>query len=195
MNYCNRITIQPTVAPNSLTYPRIRPNFVKLQIQNYGSSSLLKIKASINNDNNNFVSSKSELTLYEVLGISESVSIVELKRAYKQKARKCHPDLSPPDQVKEYTKRFIMVREAYEMLSDPVTRAIYDRDLAKGISFAFSTSRRYCHRSHYDQVSEEKKKWKRQWESQLAELEKKSDGKKDKGNMAWAARVRQRSNH
>lgn len=76
--------------------------------------------------------------------------MVDLKRAYKHEARKYHPDLSPPGQVKEYTKRFIMVREAYEMLSDPVTRAIYDRDLDKGISFTFSTSRPYCHRTKHD---------------------------------------------
>ncbi|XP_058781636.1 chaperone protein dnaJ 20, chloroplastic-like [Vicia villosa] len=194
MYCCYRITIQPNVTPISVTYSGIRSNSGKFQIRNYGSNSLLKIKASIKN-NNNCASFKSELTLYEVLGISKSVSIAELKRAYKQKARKCHPDLSPPGQDKEYTKMFIIVREAYEILSDPVTKAIYDRDLAKGIPFEFSTSRHYCHRSHYDQVSEEKKKWKNGWESQLAELEKKSDGKEDKENMTWGARMRQRSTY
>ncbi|CAL5203620.1 unnamed protein product [Lathyrus oleraceus] len=196
MYCCYGITIQPTVTPHSITYLSIRPKFVKLRIRNYGYGSLLKVKASINN-NNNPISSKSELTLYEILGIPKSVSMVDLKRAYKHEARKYHPDLSPPGQVKEYTKRFIMVREAYEMLSDPVMRAIYDRDLDKGISFTFSTSRPYCHRTKHDhdQVSEEKKEWKSVWESQLWELERRSDCKERRGNMTWGARMRQYRTH
>jgi hypothetical protein len=44
---------------------------------------------------------------------------VEIKQAYKQLARKYHPNVSPPGRVDEYTKRFILVQEAYEILSDP----------------------------------------------------------------------------
>ncbi|KAI3450829.1 hypothetical protein Pfo_007494 [Paulownia fortunei] len=70
-------------------------------------------------------------TLYEVLGITETESnLSDIKKAYKQMARMYHPDVSPPDRVDEYTRRFIMVHEAYETLSNPQSRALYDRDLA-----------------------------------------------------------------
>lgn len=78
-------------------------------------------------------SASAESSLYEVLGIKESVrSISDIKKAYKQMARKYHPDVSPPERVDENTRRFIMVKQAYETLSNPHRRALYDRNLAKG---------------------------------------------------------------
>jgi len=90
-----------------------------------------------------------DLSFYELLGIPESGSLMEIKNAYKQLARKYHPDVSPPGRVEEYTKRFIQVQEAYETLSDPSRRAMYDHDMAKGINFAFNARRR---RNYHDQV-------------------------------------------
>ncbi|KAK6163698.1 hypothetical protein DH2020_000562 [Rehmannia glutinosa] len=90
-----------------------------------------------------------EESLYEVLGIAETGSTVSnIKKAYKKMARKYHPEVSPPDRVDEHTRRFIMVKEAYETLSNPQKRALYDRDLAKGLGFGLS-DRRPC---QYDQV-------------------------------------------
>ncbi|KAL6497858.1 hypothetical protein OROHE_026885 [Orobanche hederae] len=90
-------------------------------------------------------------TLYQVLGIAATglITISDIKKAYKQMARKYHPDVSPPDRVQEYTRRFVMVRMAYETLSDPRTRALYDGDLAAG-GFGFSSSTGKSH--HYHQV-------------------------------------------
>lgn len=82
-------------------------------------------------------------TFYDMLGISETGSISDIKKAYKQLARKYHPDVSPPDRTEEYTKRFIKVQEAYETLSDPHSRALYDTNLARGLHLAFSTGRRH----------------------------------------------------
>lgn len=98
------------------------------------------------NINNRFVND--ELSFYELLGIPESGTLPEIKQAYKQLARKYHPDVSPPDRVGEYTERFIRVQEAYETLSDPRRRALYDRDMASGLHLAFSARRRH----RYDQV-------------------------------------------
>lgn len=85
-----------------------------------------------------------ELTsFYELLGISSEGTAVEIKQAYKQLARKYHPDVSPPGRAEEYTRRFIQVQEAYETLSDPGRRAMYDRDMARGIHLAFSARRRF----------------------------------------------------
>lgn len=68
--------------------------------------------------------------LYELLGISETGTLAEIKQSYKQLALKYHPDVSPPERIEEHTKRFIQVKEAYETLSDPVSRALYDKQLA-----------------------------------------------------------------
>ncbi|CAA3007377.1 Hypothetical predicted protein [Olea europaea subsp. europaea] len=78
------------------------------------------------------------VSFYDLLGISETGTQLEIKQAYKQQARKYHPDVSPPDKVQEYTERFIRVQEAYETLSDPRRRALYDSDMAKGLHLAFS---------------------------------------------------------
>ncbi|CAJ1939096.1 unnamed protein product [Sphenostylis stenocarpa] len=129
-----------------------------------------------------------ELSFYELLGIPESGSLMEIKNAYKQLARKYHPDVSPPGRVEEYTKRFIQVQEAYETLSDPSRRAMYDHDMAKGINFAFNARRRH---NYHDQVVEQKSEWKSRWQSQLSELKRRSNNKDGGGNMSWAARMRQ----
>ncbi|KAL3633292.1 hypothetical protein CASFOL_022819 [Castilleja foliolosa] len=120
-------------------------------------------------------------TLYQVLGIAESeTSASDIKKAYKKMARLYHPDVSPPDRVDEYTRRFIMVHEAYETLSNPQSRALYDRDLA-GFASSNTNSRRY------NQEKAEKGVWKPRWESQLAELKRRGGAR---GNMSWGARMR-----
>lgn len=95
------------------------------------------------------VASSESCTFYELLGISETGTLAEIKQAYKQLARKYHPDVSPPDRVEDHTQRFIQVHEAYETLSDPNKRALYDLDLAMGIRIAFSPRKRY---PNYDEV-------------------------------------------
>ena len=62
---------------------------------------------------------------YEVLGIQKGASEEDIKKAYRQAAKKYHPDLNPGD--KEAEARFKEVNEAYEVLSDPEKKARYDQ--------------------------------------------------------------------
>ncbi|GAU32178.1 hypothetical protein TSUD_68490 [Trifolium subterraneum] len=114
---------------------------------------------------------------------------MDIKSAYKQLARKYHPDVSPPGRVEEYTKRFIQVQEAYETLSDPSRKIMYDRDMARGIHLAFNARKRY--NCSDNQVSEQKGEWKSRWQSQLSGLKRRSESKDGAENMSWAARMRQ----
>ncbi|CAI5767368.1 dnaJ homolog subfamily B member 8 [Podarcis muralis] len=63
---------------------------------------------------------------YEVLGLHQNASQEDIKRAYRKLALKWHPDKNPYHK-EEAEKKFKAVAEAYEVLSDPQKRALYDR--------------------------------------------------------------------
>ena len=62
---------------------------------------------------------------YEVLGVEKGASAEEIKKSYRKKAMKYHPDRNPGD--KEAEEKFKELGEAYEVLSDDDKRARYDQ--------------------------------------------------------------------
>lgn len=62
---------------------------------------------------------------YEILGVDRSATQEEIARAYRQLALKYHPDRNPGNE--EAVAKFKEAAEAFEVLSDPEKRAIYDR--------------------------------------------------------------------
>jgi molecular chaperone DnaJ len=62
---------------------------------------------------------------YELLGVSRKATVKDIRAAYRKLARKYHPDLNPGDKSAE--EKFKQIQEAYEVLSDPKKRQMYDQ--------------------------------------------------------------------
>jgi molecular chaperone DnaJ len=62
---------------------------------------------------------------YETLGLNRKATAAELKKAYRRLARKYHPDVNPNDRSAE--ERFKRIQEAYDVLSEPKKKQMYDQ--------------------------------------------------------------------
>src|SRR6266446_9851974 len=62
---------------------------------------------------------------YQALGVGRDADAEEVRKAYRRLARKHHPDLNPGDKAAE--DRFKKLQEAYDVLSEPKKRQMYDQ--------------------------------------------------------------------
>ncbi|RDX93814.1 DnaJ-like subfamily B member 4 [Mucuna pruriens] len=69
---------------------------------------------------------------YKILQVDKSAKDDDLKKAYRKLAMKWHPDKNPNNK-KEAEAKFKQISEAYEVLSDPQKRAIYDQYGEEGL--------------------------------------------------------------
>lgn len=73
--------------------------------------------------------------LYQILGVGRSASAQEIRKAYRQLARKFHPDINPGD--KEAENKFKEISAAYEVLADSQKRKLYDEFGEEGLAAGF----------------------------------------------------------
>ncbi|GMN33646.1 hypothetical protein TIFTF001_004281 [Ficus carica] len=115
---------------------------------------------------------------YEVLSLgSENVGLEDIKKAYRSMARQYHPDVFRDLSVKEEsTRRFIELHKAYETLSDPRLREIYDYELSLNDNYRveFGVEVR---RSFFP---------KEVWENQLLGLKKRSQIRMKRGKYDYS---------
>ena len=66
---------------------------------------------------------------YEILGVANNATQEEIRRSYKHLCQKYHPDRNP-----ENPDHFMVIRKAYDVLSDPRRKALYDQGIRQGIN-------------------------------------------------------------
>jgi DnaJ-class molecular chaperone len=74
---------------------------------------------------------------YELLGVDNDCSQADIKAAYRRLARKFHPDVNPGDEKAAH--RFKEVKEAYDVLKNPLTRDKFDQYGHAGLDPSFQT--------------------------------------------------------
>ncbi|XP_062617143.1 dnaJ homolog subfamily C member 4-like [Saccostrea cucullata] len=83
---------------------------------------------------------------YQILGIDQMADNKEIRKAYIAKCKKFHPDANPGDSQAQ--QKFIRLREAYSVLSNPAERVSYDVRFYTRTNHRTSTNRRHHHTEH-----------------------------------------------
>lgn len=81
---------------------------------------------------------------YQVLRLDHvgNVGLDDIKKAYRSLVLRYHPDVCPASSKDESTKRFLELQMAYETLSDPISRKLYDYELGLvGVENCFTEER------------------------------------------------------
>ena len=70
-----------------------------------------------------------EQSFYDILGVSPTATLKEIKLAYRQKCKEYHPDTNPGDNNGTYLEMMYMINEAYSVLRVTESRRVYDEML------------------------------------------------------------------
>ena len=95
------------------------------------------------------MSNESGGSFYEVLGISPTAFLTEIKQSYRKLALKYHPDRNL-DNIEYATETFKRISEAYSVLSDDVLRCNYDNKLKSAVSSSTSSNFTSKHDARHD---------------------------------------------
>lgn len=87
---------------------------------------------------------------YEILKISPKIEKSELKKVYRELVRNYHPDKNP--NCKECPEKFVLIQNAYEILSDDKQRKIYDETNGV-INFLNSSSNEITNKNYDDLIT------------------------------------------
>ena len=69
---------------------------------------------------------------YQILGVDRGASQEQIRKGYRKLARKYHPDINPGN--KEAENKFKDISNAYDVLSDPEKRKLYDEFGTAGLA-------------------------------------------------------------
>lgn len=86
---------------------------------------------------------KSFKNCYEILALPTECTENEIKKAYRHLALLFHPDKAAPEKQRAATAKFQLINEAYEILSQPRLRRVYDEDFRK--HFAKRSQEQHSH--------------------------------------------------
>jgi len=100
-----------------------------------------KASSFFNNDEGGEASQVRKRCYYELLEVRRDATEDDIKKSYKKLALKYHPDKNP-DRKEECTSYFILVQQAYEVLTDPQERAFYDKHRENIISGSSAEERK-----------------------------------------------------
>src|SRR5208283_742671 len=88
---------------------------------------------------------------YRVLGVARTASQDEIKKAYRKLARKHHPDVNQGNKAAE--EKFKQLSGAFEVLSDPKKRALYDEFGEDAAKMGFDPKKADAYRAYREQAT------------------------------------------
>ena len=90
-----------------------------------------------------------ERNYYHILGVNRGAPQEEIRKTYRKLARKYHPDINPGN--KEAESKFKEISVAYDVLSDPEKRKLYDEFGEAGLAAGFDAEKARSYRQWQDQ--------------------------------------------